>query len=58
MTDIASLDEYRQRRELERLLRASLGACGNCGRQVMEHSGADRMDCWVRLTFNTNREGA
>lgn len=52
VSDIVSLDAYRQRRELERLLRASLGQCGSCGRQVMEHSRSERMICWSVLTFN------
>lgn len=51
MSDVVSLDEYRERRSLERLLRASLGQCGNCGRQVMEHRASEKLECWSLLTF-------
>lgn len=61
---VTSLAEYRERRDLERLLRASLGACGKCGRPVLQHTASDKLDCWTALTFggdgetNTHNEGA
>ena len=53
MSDVVSLDDYRERRSLERLLRASLGLCGICQRPVMEHKASEKLECWSLLTFGT-----
>lgn len=49
--DVISLADHRERRSLERLLKASLGVCSACGRTVVEHRASDALACWTVLTF-------
>jgi ribosomal protein L32 len=58
VSDVVSLDDYRERRSLERLLRASLGRCAACGRVVVEHRSSDLLACWTALTFENGKEPA
>lgn len=65
MSDIVSLDAYRQRRELEKALKMSLGRCSACGRTLVEHRTAEALLCYSKLATgvvvdfnNDNNQGA
>jgi hypothetical protein len=57
VSDVVSLDDYRQRRELEKLLRSSLCVCGNCGKRVIEHRSYELLICWSEINFGPTPDG-